>query len=50
VGLVQGLDRAVIDEIQRVPQVLLAIKRSLDTDKRPGTISGPSRGHDIEHI
>ena len=36
VGFIQGLDRAVIDEIQRVPQVLLAIKRSVDTDKRPG--------------
>ena len=36
VGFVQGLDRVVIDEIQRAPQVLLAIKRSVDTDKRPG--------------
>ena len=36
VGFVRGLDRAVIDEVQRAPQVLLAIKRSVDTDKRPG--------------
>jgi predicted AAA+ superfamily ATPase len=36
VGFVNGLDRAVIDEIQRAPQVLLAIKRSVDSDKRPG--------------
>ncbi len=36
VGFIRGLDRAVIDEIQRAPQVLLAIKRSVDTDKRPG--------------
>ena len=36
VGFVRGLDRAVIDEIQRAPEVLLAIKRSVDTDKRPG--------------
>lgn len=36
VGFVRGIDRAVIDEIQRVPQVLLAIKRSVDLDKRPG--------------
>jgi uncharacterized protein len=36
VGFVRGLDRAVIDEIQRAPQVLLAIKRSVDTDQRPG--------------
>jgi uncharacterized protein len=36
VGFIRGLDRAVIDEIQRAPQLLLAIKRSVDTDKRPG--------------
>lgn len=36
VGFVQGLGRAAIDEIQRAPQVLLAIKRSVDSDKRPG--------------
>lgn len=36
VGFIRGLDRAVIDEIQRAPELLLAIKRSVDTDKRPG--------------
>ena len=36
VGFVRGLDRAVIDEVQRAPQLLLAIKRSVDADKRPG--------------
>ena len=36
VGMVRGLDRAVIDEIQRVPQLLLAIKKSVDEDRRPG--------------
>jgi predicted AAA+ superfamily ATPase len=36
VGFIRGLDRAVIDEIQRAPQILLAIKRSVDSDKRPG--------------
>jgi uncharacterized protein len=36
VGFIRGLDRAVIDEVQRAPEVLLAIKRSVDTDKRPG--------------
>jgi predicted AAA+ superfamily ATPase len=36
VGFVRGLDRAVIDEIQRAPEVLLAIKQSVDEDKRPG--------------
>jgi predicted AAA+ superfamily ATPase len=36
VGFVRGLDRAVIDEVQRAPQLLLAIKRAVDVDKRPG--------------
>lgn len=36
VGLVRGLDRVVIDEVQRAPQLLLAIKRSVDEDRRPG--------------
>lgn len=35
-GFVRGLDRAVIDEIQRVPELLLAIKESVDADRRPG--------------
>jgi uncharacterized protein len=36
VGMVRSLDRAVIDEIQRVPQLLPAIKKSVDEDRRPG--------------
>jgi hypothetical protein len=36
VAFVRGLGAAVIDEIQRVPQLLLAIKQSVDTDPRPG--------------
>lgn len=36
VGLVRGLDSAIIDEVQRVPQLLLAIKKSVDEDRRPG--------------
>jgi hypothetical protein len=36
VGFIRGLDKAVIDEVQRAPELLLAIKRSADTDKRPG--------------
>ena len=36
VGMIRSLDRAVIDEIQRAPQLLLAIKRSVDQDRRPG--------------
>ena len=36
IGFIRGLDRAVIDEVQRVPEVLLAIKESVDEDQRPG--------------
>ena len=35
-GFVRELDRAVIDEIQRAPAPLLAIKKSIDEDRRPG--------------
>ena len=35
-GFIRGLDHAVIDEIQRAPELLLAIKQSVDTDRRPG--------------
>ena len=36
VGMIRNLDCAVIDEIQRAPQLLLAIKKSVDEDRRPG--------------
>lgn len=36
VGFVRGLEFAVIDEVQRAPGVLLAIKQSVDEDRRPG--------------
>ncbi|MCY3877556.1 MAG: ATP-binding protein [Rhodobacteraceae bacterium] len=36
VGFVRGLDRSVIDEIQRAPDLLLAIKNLVDHDKTPG--------------
>ncbi|MBE0472126.1 MAG: ATP-binding protein [Methyloprofundus sp.] len=36
VGLIRSLDRVVIDEIQRAPELLLAIKKSVDEDRRPG--------------
>lgn len=35
-GFVRGLDTAVIDEVHRAPGLLLAIKRSVDADTRPG--------------
>lgn len=36
VGFVRGLDCAIIDEVQRAPEILLAIKKSIDEDYRPG--------------
>ena len=36
VGMIRSLDRAIIDEIQRAPQLLLAIKKSVDENRRPG--------------
>lgn len=36
IGLIRGLDRAIIDEIQRAPDLLLAIKKTVDEDYRPG--------------
>jgi uncharacterized protein len=36
VAFIRGLDRVVIDAVQRAPDVLLAIKQSVDEDKHPG--------------
>lgn len=35
-GFIKNLDKVVIDEIQRAPEVLIAIKKSVDEDRRPG--------------
>jgi predicted AAA+ superfamily ATPase len=35
-GFIRGLDQATLDEIQRAPDLLLAIKESVDNDGRPG--------------
>lgn len=35
-GFIRGLDRAIVDEIQRVPDLLLAIKKTVDENYRPG--------------
>jgi len=35
-GFVRGLDRAILDEVQRAPDLMLAIKKSVDEDRRPG--------------
>jgi uncharacterized protein len=36
VGFIRGLDLATIDEVQRAPDLLLAIKKTVDEDPRPG--------------
>lgn len=36
VGFVRSYDALVIDEIQRAPRLLLAIKQAVDADRRPG--------------
>ncbi len=35
-GFIRGIDRAVIDEIQRAPDLMLAIKESVDRNEEPG--------------
>lgn len=35
-GFIRSLERAIIDEIQRAPELLLAIKKSVDEDYQPG--------------
>ena len=35
-GFIRDLDRATIDEIQRAPELMLAIKKTVDEDYRPG--------------
>lgn len=35
-GFIRGLDTAIIDEVQRAPDLMLALKRSVDEDRRPG--------------
>jgi predicted AAA+ superfamily ATPase len=36
VGFIRRQDRAIIDEIQRAPDLLVAIKLAIDQDRRPG--------------
>ena len=36
VGFLRPLDRAILDEVQRAPELLRAIKLSVDHDRRPG--------------
>lgn len=36
VGFIRGLDKAIIDEVQRAPELILAVKQSVDRDSKPG--------------
>lgn len=36
VGFIRRQDRAIIDEVQRAPDLLMAIKLAIDQDRRPG--------------
>lgn len=36
VGLIRGLDRVAIDEVQRAPALLRAIKKAVDENRQPG--------------
>ena len=36
VGFIRGLDRAVVDEVQRAPGLLLSIKNAVDENNAPG--------------
>lgn len=36
VGFIRQQDRAIIDEVQRAPQLLMALKLAIDQDRRPG--------------
>lgn len=35
-GFIRGIERAVIDEVQRAPDLMLAIKESVDRNEEPG--------------
>lgn len=35
-GFVRGLDHAIVDEVQGAPDLLRAIKKTIDVDRRPG--------------
>lgn len=51
-GLIRELDQVIIDEVQRAPALLLAIKESVDRDPRPGRflIIGSANLMTLPHI
>src|SRR5215470_18246446 len=36
IGFIRDLEFAIIDEVQRAPDLLLAMKKAVDEDRRPG--------------
>lgn len=52
VGFVRTLNNAIIDEVQRAPELLLAIKLMVDQDRRPGRflITGSANIITLPHI
>lgn len=51
-GFVKRLDRAIIDEVQRAPQLLMALKLVIDQDRRPGRflLTGSANLMALPHI
>lgn len=51
-GFVNRLDRAIIDEVQRAPQLLMALKLVIDQDRRPGRflLTGSANLMALPHI
>jgi uncharacterized protein len=44
-GFVRALNMAIVDEVQRAPELLRAIKKSADADRRPGRFLLTSSGN-----
>ncbi len=51
-GLVRGFGKSTIDEVQRAPDLLRAIKRSVDEDRRPGRflLTGSANLMTLPHV
>ena len=51
-GLVARADRLTIDEVQRAPDLLIAIKRAVDLDRRPGrfVLTGSANLLAMKHV
>jgi hypothetical protein len=51
-GLVRGLDRCTIDEVQRAPDLLRSIKMSVDADRRAGRflLTGSANLLTVPHV